>query len=89
MAYVRKRGRQLARVHGQRNPDTQKVEQPILFMLYSKSEAREAIGKQGKGEGAYRFNGLLERRCPDIRFDRKKIRKDDPHPPRHRRLHRG
>ena len=76
MAYIRKRGRQLVLVHGQRNPDTQKVEQHILFTLYSKGEALEAVGKRGNGDGVHRFRSLLESRYPDIKFDWKKIRKD-------------
>ncbi len=35
MAYVRQRGNQLAIVHGVRDPETKKVEQQILFTIYS------------------------------------------------------
>ena len=47
MAYVRRRGNQLAIVQGERDPQTRKVQQRILFTLYSKPEALEALGKRG------------------------------------------
>lgn len=75
MPYVRRRGNQLAIVHGERHPETGAVEQRILFTLYSKAEALEAIGqKQGKAGG--RFKDLMEERYPDIAFNWKKIRAD-------------
>ncbi|MDF1556110.1 MAG: hypothetical protein P1P84_23770 [Deferrisomatales bacterium] len=73
MAYVRRRGNQLAIVHGTRNPDTGKVEQRILFTLYSRDEAREALGETS--EGSFRLQGLLEHEYPDLRFDWPRIRK--------------
>ncbi len=73
MAYVRKRGNQLAIVHGIRDPETKKVEQQILFTLYSKAEALEAVGKP-KPESAGRFQRLLERRYSQIHFDWKELR---------------
>jgi len=72
MAYVRRRGNQLALVRGTRNPETKKVEQEILFTLYSKGEALAAIGK-GAGGGAFRFQSLVEHAHPDVRFDWKAI----------------
>jgi tetratricopeptide (TPR) repeat protein len=72
MAYVRQRGNQLAIVHGIRDPETKKVEQRILFTLYSKAEALEALGQGEKG-GAFRFRSLLESSHATIRFDWKKI----------------
>jgi hypothetical protein len=49
MAYVRRRGNQLAIVQGQREPGTGKVQQHVLFALYSKAEALEAVGRGSKG----------------------------------------
>lgn len=72
MAYVRQRGNQLAIVHGERDPETGKVDQRILFTLYSKAEAREALG-QRNGHGGARLRSLLEDQYPDIRFNWKKI----------------
>lgn len=72
MAYVRRRGNQLAIVHGVRDPETRKVEQQILFTLYSKGEALEALGRR-EGSRAERFQMLLEQQFPDIRFDWPKI----------------
>ena len=71
MAYVRRRGNQLAIVRGARHPETKKVEQEILFTLYSKGEALAAIGKDG-GD-AFRFQSLVEHAHPDVRFDWKAI----------------
>ena len=68
MAYVRQRGNQLAIVHGVRDPESKKVEQRILFTLYSKAEALAALGK-GEKDGAFRFRSLLERSHPTIRFE--------------------
>lgn len=72
MAYVRRRGNQLVIVHGAREPGSGKVQQRILFTLYSKAEALEAIGRGEKG-GAQRFRGLLERQYPEQTFDWKAI----------------
>lgn len=67
MAYVRTHGNQLAIVHGERDPETQKVQQRILFTLYSKGEALAALGREG--EGTWRLKRMLSRRYPEIRFD--------------------
>lgn len=69
MAYVRKRGNQLAIVHGARDPETKKVGQQILFTLYSRPEALAAIGKDS---GLIRH--LLQERHPHLRFDWKQLR---------------
>ena len=45
MAYVRRRGNQLAIVQGEREPGTGKVQQRILFTLYSKAEVLEAAAQ--------------------------------------------
>jgi tetratricopeptide (TPR) repeat protein len=74
MAYVRARGNQLAIVQGEREPETGKVEQRILFTLYSKAEALEALGR-GDEHGAERFRQLLEDEHPDVKFNWKQIRK--------------
>ena len=68
MAYVRKKGNQLAIVHGFRNRDTRQVEQRTLFTLYSKAEALAAVG-----EGSHHFRNLLADDNPGIRLDWKKI----------------
>ncbi len=73
MAYVRQRGKQLAIVHGVRDPETHKVEQRILFTIYSRAEALEALGR-GERHGAGRFRSLLEHQYPDIKFDWPRIR---------------
>jgi len=75
MPYVRRRGNQLAIVHGDRHPETGTVEQRILFTLYSKAEVKEAMdSKNGKAAG--HFKELMEERYPDISFNWKKIRTD-------------
>lgn len=74
MAYVRVRGNQLAIVHGVRDPKTSKVEQQILFTLYSKPEALDAIGR-GESGADHRFKVLLDRQYPGIAFDWKAIRR--------------
>ena len=74
MAYVRRRGNQLAIVQGEREPGTGKVQQRILFTLYSKAEALEAVGRGTKG-GAERFRHLLQREHPEVKFNWKGIRR--------------
>ncbi|MCW8137585.1 MAG: hypothetical protein KIT58_01625 [Planctomycetota bacterium] len=73
MAYVRQRGKQLAIVHGARDAETGKVEQQVLFTIYSRAEAREMLGKGGEG-GASRFRSVLEAAHPQLGFDWKKIK---------------
>jgi tetratricopeptide (TPR) repeat protein len=68
MAYVRQRGNQLAIVHGGRAAETGKVEQQVLFTIYSRAEAHELLGK-----GDERFRSLLEDQHPQLRFDWKTI----------------
>ncbi|MCM2332696.1 MAG: hypothetical protein NDI82_01965 [Anaeromyxobacteraceae bacterium] len=68
MAYVRRRGNQLAIVRGVRNLESKKVEQEILFALYSQGEALAAIGKGRDGDDS-RFRALVEHAHPDVRFD--------------------
>ena len=43
MAYVRRRGNQLAFVHGERERNTGKVQQRILFALYSGQPAKRIL----------------------------------------------
>lgn len=75
MAYVRRKGNQLAIVHGERDSLTGKVEQRVLFTLYSKAEALEAIGRGSGGkQGACRFQDLLENEYPGFRLNWGKIR---------------
>lgn len=74
MAYVRRRGNQLAIVQGERDPGTGKVQQRILFTLYTRAEVLEAVGRGTKG-GAERFRHLLQREHPDVKFDWKAIRR--------------
>jgi len=74
MPYVRRRRHQLALVHGERHPKTRQVEQRELFVLYSRSEVRDALGRREQGVDPS-FRVLLEDRYPRIRFDWKKIRR--------------
>lgn len=73
MAFIRRHGNQLALVHGVRDPETRKVRQRVLFSLYSKAEALEALGK-GTASDIASFEQLLEGTYPQIRFDWPKIR---------------
>jgi tetratricopeptide (TPR) repeat protein len=75
MAYVRRRGNQLALVHGEREEGTGKVQQRILFTIYSKAEALEILGRNDtpKMSHARRFEHLLERENPDLKFNWKAI----------------
>ncbi len=74
MAYVRQRGSQLAIVHGERDPETDKVQQQILFTIYSKAEALKVIGRKDKASANY-FQDLLGRENPGIQFNWEKINK--------------
>lgn len=71
MAYVRNHGNQLAIVHGERDPETRKVQQRVLFTICSKPEALAALGR---GEDRWSLEHMLEQRYPQIRFDWDKIR---------------
>jgi tetratricopeptide (TPR) repeat protein len=73
MAYVRQRGSQLLIVHGARVPKSGKVEQQILFTIYSKAEALEILGKRRSQECS--FEALLRHRYPDLSFNWKAIRR--------------
>lgn len=68
MAYVRRKGNQLAIVHGVRNAETKQVEQKTLFCLYSKAEALAAVGDQ-----KHHFRHIVAAEGPGIRFDWTKI----------------
>ena len=72
MAYVRRTGNQLAIVEGERQPETRKAQQRILFTLYSKAEALAVLGRPDK-ESMERFRYLLEHEYPDVTFDWKEI----------------
>jgi tetratricopeptide (TPR) repeat protein len=69
MSYVRVRGNQLAIVHGAREPGTGKVQQQILFTIYSKPEALAICGPNGN----HRFRAFWAHKYPDIKLDWKKI----------------
>ena len=69
MAYIRKRGNQLALVHGERDPETRKVCQRVLFTFYSKKEAVAALDDTHGGL----LQSLLELEYPEIRFPWKRI----------------
>ncbi len=77
MAYVRTRGNQLLIVHGVRDPKTKKVEQKILFTLYSQAEAKAVLGEGPKF--SYSFERLLEHEYPDLSFDWKAIKETIAH----------
>jgi tetratricopeptide (TPR) repeat protein len=72
MPYVRTRGNQLAIVHGEREPGTGKVQQRVLFTIYSKAEALEILSRGSSG-GATRFRDLLQRQFPELEFSWKQI----------------
>jgi pentatricopeptide repeat protein len=72
MPYVRQRDSQLVIVHGERDPATGKVQQRILFTIYSKAEALKVIGRRDKASADH-FQNLLEREYPGIRFNWNKI----------------
>ena len=74
MAYVRRRGKQVLIVHGERDREAGKVEQRVLFTIYSKAEAREALAQLGRPGGGS-FGQLLEEAHPDVRLDRARARK--------------
>jgi len=59
-------------VHGQRNPTAGKVEQLVLFTLYSKAEAKKVLEERKKGVAKI-FQGLLEHQYPNISFNWEKI----------------
>jgi tetratricopeptide (TPR) repeat protein len=69
MAYIRKRGNQLALVQGERDPETRKVCQRVLFTFYSKKEAVAALDDT---QGSF-LQSLLELEYPEIRFPWKRI----------------
>jgi len=74
MAYVRKKGNQVAIVHGERDPSTGEVVQNTLFTFFSKAEAYRAIGRGNKDQSHY-FQYLLQDKYPAIKFDWKAINK--------------
>ena len=74
MAYVRKKGNQVAIVHGERDPSTGEVGQQVLFTFFSKAEAYRAIGRGGKDHSRY-FQNLLQEEHPAIKFNWKAIAK--------------
>ncbi len=69
MAYVRKRGNQLALVHGERDPETGKVCQRVLFTFYSKKEALAALDDT-RGN---LLQSMLQFEYPEIHFPWKRI----------------
>ncbi len=69
VAYVRRRGKQLLIVAGERHPTSRKVEQRILSTFYSRAEALEMLGRGADPASAARFERLVEERCPALRFD--------------------
>lgn len=72
MAYVRTHGNQIAIVHGERDPETRKVQQRVLFSLYSRPEAIAALGRDG--ERGWDLRHMLEVHYPAVRFDWEKIK---------------
>ncbi|MFB3906365.1 MAG: hypothetical protein ACE15E_23215 [Acidobacteriota bacterium] len=73
MPYVRKKGKQLLLVHGEREPESGQVQQRVLFTIYSKPEALAIAGKSD-ARSAGLFEALLSAQYPDLRFDWKAIR---------------
>ncbi len=74
MAFVRKKGQQLAIVHGERDPDSGEVIQNTLFTFYSKAEALRALG-HGRQDDSHYFQHLLEEEFPAIKFNWEAINK--------------
>jgi len=70
MAYIRQHGNQLVIVHGERDRDTGKVRQRVLFSFYSQAEALAALEDTGQ---ARFLKKLLEDQYPDISFNWKRI----------------
>lgn len=73
MPYVRQRGSQLAIVQGERDPKSGKVQQRILFTIYSKAEALKIIGSQDEAS-SHRFQALMESEYPLLKFNWEKIK---------------
>jgi tetratricopeptide (TPR) repeat protein len=73
MAYIRKKGSQLVLVHGEREAGTGRVQQRVLFTIYSKAEALAIIGRPDKPT-ASQFESLLSNQYPALRFDWNVIR---------------
>jgi tetratricopeptide (TPR) repeat protein len=74
LAYVRARGSQVLIVHGERDPVTRKVGQRILFTIYSKEEAKQALADLERGGGA--FGSLLQDGHRGLRFDWRRLARD-------------
>lgn len=72
MPYVRRHGNQVAIVHGERDAQTRKVQQRVLFTLYSKREAEAALGRRAT-EPKLSFQGLVESQHDELRFDWPKL----------------
>jgi tetratricopeptide (TPR) repeat protein len=68
MAYVRKKGNQVAIVQGDRDADTGEVVQKTLFTFFSKAEAYRAVGRGSKDQSHY-FQNLLQDEHPAIKFN--------------------
>ena len=68
MAYVRKKGNQVAIVHGHRDPDTGDVVQSTLFTFSSKAEALSAVGKGPNNQRAH-FQNLIQAEYPGLKLD--------------------
>jgi len=74
MAYVRRRGNQLAIVRGEREPGTGNVQQRILFTIYSKAEALEILGRS-ENQGRWNFESLFRHQFPDVKVNWTAIRR--------------
>ena len=67
--YVRTHGNQIALVHGARDTSSGKVQQRVLFKLYSKIEAKAATGEHENPQHARYFRQILEGANPNLKFD--------------------
>lgn len=74
MAYARQRGNQVLIVHGERDPDTRKVQQRTLLTLYSKPEARAALAADDPS--GRRLEALMRLAHPEVGLDWKRLRKE-------------
>ncbi len=74
MAFVRKKGHQVAIVQGDRDPESGEVNQSTLFTFFSKAEVLRALGRGPRDHSSY-FQHLLQEEYPAIKFNWKALNK--------------
>lgn len=70
--YVRKHGNQIAIVSDDRDKETGKVQEQVLFTFYSKDEAMAALGLD-QDDRKHLFQNLMHQAYPSCSFDWEKI----------------